>query len=71
MSKLSWTMQDDTTIVATGSAGVGYVITAHEDDDGAIYTLHLPAGAYSNRSLVRLMLDAEAIEEHHAAKEAS
>lgn len=68
MNKLSWAMRDDSTLVATGSAGVGYVITAHEDDAGAFYTLRLPAGAYSNPSLIRLILDAEAIEEHHAAK---
>jgi len=63
--RLSWTMRDDSTLVATGSAGVGYVITAdHGAEDEPCYTLHLPAGAYSSPILVRLMLDAEAIEEH-------
>ena len=63
-TKLAWTMRDDSTLVATGSAGVGYVITADDNADEPSYTLHLPAGAYSGPSLVRLMLDAEAIEEH-------
>lgn len=71
MSKLAWTMRDERTIVALGAAGVGYVITADENADEPTYTLHLPAGAYSGSSLVRLMLDAEAIEEHHASKAAA
>jgi hypothetical protein len=70
--KLSWTMRDDSTLVATGNAGVGYVITAdHGAEDEPSYTLHLPAGAYSSPTLIRLMLDAEAIEEHHAKKVAA
>lgn len=67
MAKLSWRMQDDGTIVAIGSAGVGYVITAGGDADEPTYELALPAGSYSSPSLIRLMLDAEEIEEHHAA----
>lgn len=70
MAKLSWHMQDESTIVAIGSAGVGYVITAGADADEPTYSLALPAGSYSSPSLIRLMLDAEDIEEHHAARAA-
>lgn len=69
MAKLSWSMQDDSTIVAIGSAGVGYVITAGGSDDEPTYELALPAGSYSSTSIVRLMLDAQEIEDHYAARQ--
>lgn len=73
MAKLEWHFRDgtDDTLVASGSDGLAFVITA--DLPGEVeeqsYTLHLPAGSYSSPILSRLMLDAQEIEDHEARRQ--
>lgn len=68
MAKLEWRFRDgsDDTMVAFGSNGYGFVITADlpADCEEQMYTLHLPAGSYTSPLLTRLMLDAQEIEDH-------
>lgn len=73
MRTLEWSMRDDSTLVAIGAAGIGYVITADHaaTDELTSYTLHLPAGSYSSPILSRLMMDAEEIEAHALTKVAA
>jgi hypothetical protein len=75
MHRLEWRFRDgdDGTITAMGSSGIGYVITADlpPDCEEQSYTLHLPHGSYGGTNLVRLMLDAQEIEEHEARKVAA
>jgi hypothetical protein len=71
--KLEWRFRDgsDSTLVAFGSDGLGFVITADlpADAEEQQYTLHLPAGNYSGPILSRLMSDAQEIVDHHARQE--
>lgn len=67
---LTWAMIDDSRTSALGASGTLYVITADHDsgEDDTSYTLIAGGVSHSRPSLVRLILDAEALEEINAAK---